>query len=127
MKRTFALLAVFAAVFIAGCASSGTKIDQSALTDFKAGVTTKDQVIQRLGAPQTNSASSDGTQVISYYFSETSVNGATFIPVVGLFAGGSKGTAAITTFIFDKNGVMKSFSNTNSNHQYNMGAGSSQN
>ena len=126
MKIILSILALFAAVSISGCASSGTKVDQSALTDFKAGVTTKAEVVQRLGPPQSSSASSDGTQVVSYFFTETSVNGATFIPVVGLFAGGSKGTASITTFIFDKNGVMKSFSNTNSNHQYNLG-GSNQN
>jgi outer membrane protein assembly factor BamE (lipoprotein component of BamABCDE complex) len=122
MRKLFAVLVLVLPFFVSGCASTGKKIDPTALSDFKAGVTTKSEVVQRLGPPQSSSSTSDGTQVVSYYFSESTVNGATFIPVVGLFAGGSKGSASITTFIFDKNEILKSFTTTNSNHQYNMGS-----
>jgi len=74
---------------LAGCASAGTEIDQSATTQIQKGVTTKQQVIALLGAPMGDTLSFDGKEMMFWSYSQTRIKGATFIPVYGLFAGGA--------------------------------------
>ena len=123
MKTALAIL-LGAALISTGCASSnGQKVDQNALADFKAGVTTEAAVIQRLGQPNSTSTMSDGTKIDTYSSSRTQFNAATYIPFVNLVAGGAKYQASVTMFTFDKNGILLRFSNTNSNHDFNKGIG----
>jgi outer membrane protein assembly factor BamE (lipoprotein component of BamABCDE complex) len=108
-------------LLLAGCASSGTMVTEQQAAQFERGVTIRDQVIAKLGQPNSTTLSSDGTRVDAYVHVHASVNGATFIPVVGLMAGGSKADSNIATFTYDERGVLKAISTTTGHSQVNTG------
>jgi hypothetical protein len=80
---------------------------------FRVGVDTLGTVEGKLGKPFTVTRRSDGTTIATYMTNKTRVKGSTFIPIVGLFAGGAKAHVSTKMFIFDQNGGLKSFSSTN--------------
>lgn len=104
MKRL--ILAATMAVAIAGCATSGRPISNDQLQTLKVGESTAAQAITAMGAPTTTTSSSDGTQRLLYVFTAASVKAASFIPVVGLFAGGTDVRSDVVTLVFDKQGKL---------------------
>ncbi len=96
------------AVFLGACATAGTQVDQTAAAEFQQGVTTYAEVIDQLGNPQVNMMMPDGTRQVSYIFTQSQVRAATFVPVVGLFAGGADADTTTFQFIFDENGILQS-------------------
>jgi outer membrane protein assembly factor BamE (lipoprotein component of BamABCDE complex) len=103
------------ALVLAGCMSSGTKVDERQLTGFERGVTTEDQVIAKLGKPDTRERLDDGTRIDKYTYVHASPKAVNFVPVVGLFAGGANGKSTTVRFTFDQNGLLKSYSTEVSN------------
>ena len=75
-------------ILLAGCATAGRQIDQSKFSQIERGKTTRDQVKVILGEPQSLSMTSDGNTAFTYWNINVSPNGAAFIPLVGMFAGG---------------------------------------
>ena len=108
MKTISAMAAI---LLLAGCATTGTRVDDAAVDKFTPGVTTEADVTKALGAPQYRSRNSDGTTMVMYNYAHTQVKGATFIPVVGLFAGGVKADMTNARFTFDANGKLTDTSN----------------
>ena len=109
-KLLLAGLAGLLALSLAGCATStGVSIAPGQLTSFQKGVTTSGDVIAALGKPNTMMSSSDGTKVFTYVSMKTTVKGATFVPIVGLFAGGAASNVASTTFSFVQTGLLISY------------------
>jgi PDZ domain len=88
------------ALSLAGCASSGTELKDSQLTQFQKGVTTESDVLRALGAPTATSSNSDGSAVLVYAGAHAQAKAASFIPIVGLFAGGSTAEATSVAFRF---------------------------
>jgi hypothetical protein len=76
--------------------------------EFQVGVTTLDDVVRRLGQPTMVQATSDGRRAIVYSRTKTRVKGATFVPVVGLFAGGAKASVWVQGFVFGPDGKLVS-------------------
>jgi outer membrane protein assembly factor BamE (lipoprotein component of BamABCDE complex) len=105
-----------AAIWLAGCASSGTKVSPDQAAQFKPGVTTESEVITKLGPPNSTSTYPDGSRTDMYLHIGMSIHAASFIPVAGLFAGGSSHSTDSVTFTFDPQGVLKSTA-SNSTHQ----------
>jgi len=103
MKRT-SLLLLCCALF--GCATAGKEISQEQIQQFKQGETSKEQVIQVLGTPNHSATDSDGRTTLVYSYAKVKLNAATFIPVVGLFAGGAETKSSAVVFRFDKTGVL---------------------
>jgi len=122
MKRTLVLIALA----LAGCASSGTQVQDSALTKFEKGVTTEADVVKALGPPQMTTTQSDGTRSIAYLYTQAQAKGATFIPIVGLFAGGATGQMNTVTLNFDHEGKLASYQSSNSVTDVKTGIGGSQ-
>jgi outer membrane protein assembly factor BamE (lipoprotein component of BamABCDE complex) len=114
MKAKFLVVLVLMAV--AGCTSVGTKVAPEKAASFEKGKTTYPEIIASLGAPQTVGTQSDGKKILSYYYSSTTPNAASFIPFVGIFAGKTKGEVSIVTFTFDSNDVMESYVQSSSAH-----------
>ena len=54
----------------------------------------------------------DGTTIFVYLSSRTRVKGATFVPVIGLFAGGAKSHLSTKTFTFDGAGLLKTYTSS---------------
>ena len=90
------LILIFA-VAAGGCASatSGRQIDQAVAAQVQKG-DTKAKVIALLGSPSSASLTGTGKEMLVWVFARSSVKGATFVPVVGLFAGGAD--MQLTTF-----------------------------
>lgn len=95
MKRVILSIALLGIPFVAGCASAGTKIEASAANKITKGQT-KAQVISQLGQPNSASLTGNGKEMLQWSYARSSVKGATFIPIVGLFAGGAN--VQLTTF-----------------------------
>lgn len=115
------IIALSVMIIIVGCVSSGTKVSQQQLTQFEVGKTTEAQVIAALGEPTSRSVSTDGTKTDVYQHISAHANAASFIPVVGIFAGGAKSTADTAVLHFDQTGILVSTSSATAHTNVNTG------
>jgi hypothetical protein len=106
-------LVVFLASPIALAFAGHREITADDVSQFKVGVTTYSDVAARLGKPSSVSVMSNGTRIVAYVGFKSHVKAATFIPIVGLFAGGATGDTSVATFAFGPDGVLQSSSATN--------------
>ena len=108
-------------VAISGCATSGTKVTPADMAGFQQGRSTEAQVIGRLGQPNSMSTGPDGTKTDMYIYAQASANAASYIPVVGLLAGGTTSKTTTATFVFDSQGVLRSTSSGQGHSNLNTG------
>lgn len=104
------LVVLVASLLLAGCASSGVRVTDAQLSQFHAGQTTEQQVIATLGTPTMQMHNSDGTSTLMYTYAEARARPSSFIPVVGIFAGGVDSHSNSAMLTFDKNGVLQRYS-----------------
>lgn len=112
---------VIACLSVAGCVSSGTQVQDSSLGQFQKGITTQQQVEKTLGAPQGRTSDSEGAHSISYIYTHAHAKGASYIPVVGLFAGGAKGQTNIVIFKFDSHDKLLDYTASSNDVDTRMG------
>jgi outer membrane protein assembly factor BamE (lipoprotein component of BamABCDE complex) len=110
------LAAIAAALTLAGCASSGVRITDEQMSQFKEGQTTQQDVITALGQPTTTMRNADGTTVLMYTYAEARTRGSTFIPIVGAFVGGVDTRSNNVMLTFDQQGVLKTTSSSSSQY-----------
>lgn len=110
-----------AALLMAGCASSGTMVTEQQAGQFQDGVTTRAQVIAKLGDPNQATIASDGTRTDIYMHVSARADGASFIPVVGLLAGGANSKTNTATFTYDKDGLLKTVATSTGQSHVNTG------
>lgn len=101
---TLVLLAI-----ISGCASAGRPIDLAALQKLEKGISTQNDVRAAMGAPMSAGIIPDGKSYFMYIFSRSQIKAESMIPIVGLFAGGSKTDIQTLQIWFDENGVMENY------------------
>lgn len=134
------ILILFMFLILSGCVSSGNPSirDEAAVEKIKIGVTTKDEVRSLLGKPTTTTRSAGqvpmgaGLPVMSnmnleiWGYSHISVetNAATFIPIVGLFAGGATSSVSSLTVTFDEQGIVRAIQTSQSEGKSGMGSNS---
>lgn len=95
------------AIALSGCAtSSGVKIDQDQLGGIKVGVTTEAEVRQKLGAPTSILSMPDG-KVLIYSHASSQIKGASFIPIIGAFAGGAEINVSSASIGLNLDGIVK--------------------
>lgn len=101
-------LAMYVAIMLllGGCVTGGTQVSRAQSQQFHNGVTTQADVEAALGAPQMVQEMPDGVLVI-YSGMQARVKAATFIPIVGLFAGGSHVQQSTVTFKFGQDGKLQ--------------------
>ncbi len=138
--RTFVTVWLGLALLVSGCVSSGNPsvVDQDRISQIKLNISAKKDVKRILGQPNSISQQSGrysafpglpastamtNVEVWSYAHMSVAVNVATFIPIVGLFAGGA--TSNINTFsvVFDEQGIVRYISSTQSQGHSGLGAG----
>ena len=115
------VLLVFLAVCLAGCYSTGRKIDQAAVDTIKKGETTRAQVINMLGSPEAITRTGSGDTVYIYNYIRSTAKPATFIPYIGPFVGGANIQHQMTSVTFGPDGVVKDFSSTQGSTESGMG------
>lgn len=101
------LLAIAILLFVAACATVGRKIDQSQVEQIHKGDTTKADVLRMLGKPDQITNDGTGVEIYQYMYSKATVKGATFIPIIGAFAGGANIENEMVQVTFDPNGIVK--------------------
>ncbi|MHB8285774.1 MAG: hypothetical protein ACYDD1_14000 [Caulobacteraceae bacterium] len=121
MKIFTLALACASALFLVSCASSGTMVTDAEAGQFISGQTTMAQVISTLGKPTTITHMADGQAILSYSHVAAHASAASYVPVVGLLAGGAKGTATTATFAFDAAGRLESHQSSATDVDYRSG------
>ncbi|WP_158913859.1 hypothetical protein [Caulobacter sp. S45] len=103
IRISMAALAV--AMAVAGAASAADITDDQ-IAALKIGATTYSEIVAQFGKPMSVETSSDGSKTITYNSSHTHVKAATFVPIVGMFAGGARGDVSTNRFEFNADGVL---------------------
>lgn len=104
------VLGLFAILFI--ISSCATNYGSSQTQDFgrylsvKEGESSKVDIFDTFGQPGDVNYFENSESVWVYYAGSMTTSGATYIPVVGLFAGGSNSNTQISKFYFDPNGIL---------------------
>jgi outer membrane protein assembly factor BamE (lipoprotein component of BamABCDE complex) len=94
---------------LAGCSShAGKQISATAVDQFVKGKTTKADVLVALGPPQGNFQTSEG-EALHYVFVRSGINGAAFVPIVGIFATKVTNETEMVTLNFDKAGIFRDY------------------
>ena len=103
------VLLIAALVFLSACATVGREIKTEQLAELKKGETTVEQVVAKLGPPTSTSMNASGQRTLSYFFAHAQARPASFIPIVGAFAGGADSRSAVVVFIFGPDGKMMDY------------------
>jgi len=111
MARFFLLL-ISCLFLLQSCATVGRKIDQTAADKIQKGVTTKEQVVTLMGAPDRLTRKSNGEMVFIYTYARATAKPASFIPVFGPLVGGANVQHQMFMVLFDANGIVKNFSSS---------------
>ena len=131
-------------LLVSGCMSSGNPSvrDEAVTGQIQIGVTTKEEVRKLIGRPNSVSKGSGNLtaasglpatpyaplalksnyEVWSYTHISIKTNAATFIPIVGLFAGGATSSVSSLTVYFDDKGVVQFVQSRQSEGLSGMGA-----
>jgi outer membrane protein assembly factor BamE (lipoprotein component of BamABCDE complex) len=112
MKKLITTIAMV--LLVAACASSGNEKVRTETMDtvgqkVTKGKSTKADVKQLYGEPGSVSLTDGGGEVWHYAYAHATANGASYIPIVGIFAGGADVAKNEVVFIFDKNDVMQNY------------------
>lgn len=95
------LIAMAAALMLAGCAATGVNVTDDQVTQLKKGETTKAEVLAAFGQPTMQMRLGDGTSMLTYTYAEYRTRPATFIPFVGAFVGGGDSRSNSVSLRFD--------------------------
>lgn len=112
---------IITTLFITGCSTSGNqKIKNETAQSLQSKIiknkTTKSEIVSKLGEPDTKTTLDDGNEQWRYFMSNNQFDAATFIPVVGLFTGGSQTQSKTLDIEFNGQTVSKwTFSSENNN------------
>ncbi|WNM63511.1 hypothetical protein [Candidatus Nitrospira neomarina] len=132
---------VVLSLIVSGCVSGGNPsvMDQELTAQIQLNTSTKEDVRQILGQPNgvsrhsgsysaiaglPLSISQSNIEVWSYSHMNVDVDAATFIPIVGFFAGGATSNMSTFTVVFDENGIVRHISTTQTQGRSGLGAGS---
>jgi hypothetical protein len=110
--RTKHLTGIAIAAFLAVGANpcfAAKPITSEEAASFKIGEATQEDVTRAFGKPGTISADSDGQTILIYSSYRTHVKAVTFVPFVGMFAGGAKANMSTVSFTFGKDGKLTKY------------------
>lgn len=106
MKKLFFALCLTA--LLSACAAPVPKPAPS-VASFQRGITTEADVVAIFGKPMSVVSGMDGGKVLAYATVNNGLRGATFIPIVGLFAGGVDMKISSATFTFSQDGRLSDY------------------
>src|SRR5690606_31742759 len=114
MRVRFITAALLAAAMLSGCMSMGREVSADQYAKLEKGKTTIDEAVRLLGPPNVRSLMPDGRVTLGYSYAHAQARPASFIPIVGLFVGGSDVRSSMTTLVFH-DGVLETATMTEAN------------
>jgi outer membrane protein assembly factor BamE (lipoprotein component of BamABCDE complex) len=107
MKRIIVLLTL--CLTLLSCMSVGNKqiMDVSKTSQIQEGKTTKAEIIALIGEPNHTTSMPNGEEMLMYSYTQSTTRPTTFIPVIGLFAGGADMKGKTLMLKIDKNGILQ--------------------
>lgn len=115
------IIIILLALSIVACASVGVQVDSAKVEEIEKGVTTEQEIKETFGNPSSSGITSDGELFYMYTFARSTTNAATFIPVVGLFAGGSNTDMETLQIWFDTEQRVREYHFNKSNMETRLG------
>lgn len=109
-RKSCFLIFAFVVLFLAqGCVSVGTKeiSDPTKTSQIQIGKSTRADVKVILGDPGKVNFTDNNEEVWEYAYVRGTPRAATFIPIIGIFAGGADAKGDTLTVRFDQNGIVK--------------------
>jgi len=106
------LLIIFLALTLTACVSAeGNKQigNDELISKIEKGVTTKTEVTEMFGDPTRIEFIANDEEIWYYEYTRSEIRGTSFIPYVGLFAGGADTQQNSLVINFDRRGVVKRF------------------
>jgi hypothetical protein len=94
---------------LAGCLSTGNRVETNRLTEITKGKSTIDDVISHFGQPTSSVKYANGEQTLVYLNKIAQPDAATFIPLIGTFVGSVNNTTHSVIFEFDAKGVLTDY------------------
>jgi len=104
------LLLIFLCLGLVGCATYGKPIKKSAVEEMQKGVTTKEEVIEKFGQPDTTYFDANNRLVYSYHAVKVNNTAWNFIPVVNLIHSEMKMKTQMLVIVFSKEGIVEEYS-----------------
>jgi len=95
--------------------------DQSKISKIRQGVSTKSDIVALFGEPAGINHKEDGGEEWSYNYEDYSIKPQTYIPFVGLFAGGSTSSSSSLIVTFDKKGTVTAYATNKSGMDTSLG------
>ncbi|ACF91887.1 hypothetical protein HKG03_001880 [Salmonella enterica subsp. enterica serovar Schwarzengrund] len=123
MNRFIIFLFLTITFLLSGCSSTGNQslrneTSQSLQSKIVKNKTTKSEITSALGEPDTRTTLDSGNESWRYFMVNNQINASSFIPIVGLFTGGSQSQARTLDIDFKGDIVSQwSFSENNSTTQ----------
>jgi len=114
LRRHAVGAAIAVSLILAALAAQAGKHPIPDASQFTPGVSTADDVIGLYGRPNIDTQNSDGSRVIAYTRIKTHVKAVTWVPVVGMFAGGASAQTDSAAFTFGTDGKLRSTTSGNS-------------
>lgn len=114
-------LCLAAAVVLAGCAAGGVKVTDAQVSSLQVGISTEADTVARFGKPTSRTRTADGTVRLQYVYSEVQMRAASFIPIVGLLAGGTDIKTNMVLLTFGPDGKLKDTMSSSGEHGTGMG------
>lgn len=87
--------------------------DPGKISQIQKGVSTKASIRAAFGDPEGTSFEANGDEIWTYSYVNTSVNPATYVPIVGVFAGGTTVQSSGLVVTFDDRGIVKAYAINN--------------
>ncbi len=109
MRSLYAVMAL--CLLATACTeTTGKLVSSNDASQFTPGVSTVNDVEAKLGPPSQARTNSDGTTSLEYDYTHLQTNAATYIPIVGAFAGQTNVNQSTTIFLFAADNTLKSYS-----------------
>ena len=103
-----------AVLVLSGCVTMGNErmkgqTKESVASKITEGKTTKEEVRAAYGDAAAVSFTDSGNEIWTYSYTRAVPTAQTFIPIVGLFAGGANTTTTGLVVLFDRNGIVSKY------------------
>jgi outer membrane protein assembly factor BamE (lipoprotein component of BamABCDE complex) len=127
MNKSLTLPLCALVLSVTGCASAGNQVlaKQDAATVSQSivdGKSTKADVQTAYGDPNDTSFTDGGNEIWKYTYAYATPTAASFVPVVGIFAGGANVDKKTLVILFDKSGVVVKHTMSSSHEQVKRGS-----